>query len=207
MQGRRLPASDPGQYKTGFAVTSLEPGQRVAPASPCASWSRSRNNPGPQGLCRARDIPCPQRLCCYGRWEDFFPGLGKSRVVFSLSEAAMKRKSAESGSIREHHRHCKHTAVSGSDSHAEELGVSDRAVELQGAEAQAAPSFPQQVTLSCKVMWVLSVVYSRPCAVEFKETGWCLNQGSKVMHTRGWSWSFWGHFLRFLCWQTCCVQS
>lgn len=90
MQGRRLPAPDPGQYKTGFAVTSLEPGQRVVPALLCASWSRSRNNPGPQGLCRARDVPCPQGLCCYERWEDFFQGRGRAGCFSAFQKLQWK---------------------------------------------------------------------------------------------------------------------
>lgn len=69
-------------------------------------------------------------------------------MVFNTSEAATKRKAAEAGSIREHRCHHKYSPVSGGDSHAEEIRVSDTAAELRRAEPWAAPSFT-----SSRVMW------------------------------------------------------
>lgn len=63
-------------------------------------------------------------------------------MVSSLSAAAMKRKAAEPGSMRERHCHAKHTTVSGGDSHAEETGVSGTAAELRRAEPRQLPPPP-----------------------------------------------------------------
>lgn len=107
---------------------ALQPRQRLAPD---LLGTRIRNSPGPGGPRRARDVPEGSAPV---REEKIFSGAGEEPGGFQPFGSCNEKEGTEPGSIQERHCHCKHTTVSGGDSHAEETGVSGTAAELRRAE-------------------------------------------------------------------------